>query len=243
MNKIKTRFYFLFLINLSLISFSKNADCDETRCQRSGNQCLSKYENSCSSSCKPNMFSQACYDCGNSNFYEINESTKNCVGMNSCPNFIIEGSNQCVSNCGNFYTLGSYCIYPCSGNMEVKDELKRECKCNSYYYTEQIGGKTKYHCLSKCEEYHKSYDMNSKKCSETDCDSSQKIKKENGINRCSSECKQGEFINIDGGINFCRDECPSDKTHFYKKNINSNFVQKIVVKVMIFITKKMKMNV
>jgi len=172
------------------------------------------------------MFSQACYDCGNSNFYEINESTKNCVGMNSCPNFIIEGSNQCVSNCGNFYTLGSYCIYPCSGNMEVKDELKRECKCNSYYYTEQIGGKTKYHCLSKCEEYHKSYDMNSKKCSETDCDSSQKIKKENRFNRCSSECKQGEFINIDGGTNFCRDECPAGKTHFYKDDNGQKFCTK-----------------
>ena len=226
MNKIKTRFYFLFLINLSLISFSKNANCDGSVCQRSGNQCLSKYENSCSSSCKPNMFSQACYDCGNSNFYEINESTKTCVGMGSCPSFIIDGSNQCVSNCGNFYTLGDYCISSCSGNMEVKDELTRECKCNSYYYTEQIEGKTKYHCLSKCEDNHKSYDMNSKECSENDCSSSQKIKKESVINRCSSECKQGEVINIDGGTNFCLDECPPGKTHFYKDDNGQKFCTK-----------------
>ena len=177
MNKIKRRIYFLFLINLSLISFSKNADCDDMRCRRDGNQCKSIVGNSCSSDCKPNIFSKACYDCGDQNYYKIDESSKTCTGMDSCTGFIIYGSNQCVSSCGNYYSLGGFCYPSCSGNMEIKNELTRECKCNSFYYIGSKNGKTEYHCLSQCEDFHKSYDISSKLCSTSDCSPGQKKKK------------------------------------------------------------------
>ena len=217
MNKIKRRIYFLFLINLSLISFSKNAECDDMRCRRDGFQCKSKVGESCSSNCKPNIFSQACYDCGDQNYYQIDESSKACTGMDSCTGFIIYGSNQCVSSCGNYYKLGGFCYPSCSGNMEIKNELTRECKCNSFYY---IGSNNEYHCLFQCEYFHVSYDISNKLCSTSDCSPGQKKKNVNGINRCSSECLPDEYVDDD---ETCVDRCPDTKKYYYKDEYGQKF--------------------
>ena len=219
MNTIKKRIYFLFLIILSLISFSKSVDCSGSVCQRDGNQCTSRVGDSCSSNCKPNIFSSMCYDCGNKNYYEINEKDKTCAAQTSCSSFIIEGSNQCVSNCGNYYKLGSYCYPYCSGAMQVKDEVDRECKCSSYQYTTVSGGKTKYICLSSgCESGHKSYNIITKMCSASDCSTPRRKKEDIGgltsINRCSTYCLKGEYVNKDGSYNYCVSECPSDKKYY-----------------------------
>ena len=204
MKKIKTRFYFLFLINLSLISFSKNADnslCDNSRCVKDGYQCKGKAEGSCGSYCKPNVLSQMCYKCGNSNYYEINEKDKACTDKASCPNYIISDSKQCVNSCGNYYKLGQFCYSSCAGNMEIKDESERECKCSNLYYIGTKDGKQFYHCYGAdvlCTSDHDSYDLETKECKRqpSDCDSKKKkVIRRAGmidIKRCSYTCEEDD---------------------------------------------------
>lgn len=213
MSKIKTRIYFLFLINLPLITFCQNSICDA--CIWSGNQCTDKAPGSCSDKCKPNMFSKMCYYCDNGGdatktFYQINESTKTCQAKSTCTK-IIYGSNQCVESCGNYYSLGSYCYPSCTGNMVIKDEANRECKCIDLYYIERNNGITLYHCSGendKCQ----SYDLETKECSQSNsCSNGKKMKETEGIIRCSDTCEENEFV--DG--NKCLTKCPDSKKHYY----------------------------
>ena len=226
MKKIKTRFYFLFLINLSLISFIKNADnslCDNSRCVKDGYQCKGKVEGSCSSYCKPNLFSSMCYYCSGltttNNYYLLNEVSKSCTAesISGCTK-IIADSNQCVASCGNYYELGDYCYSSCAGNMEIEDGSERKCKCIALYY-KTTTGKVLYTCLGvnvECKEEHKSYDVETKECSTNSCINGQKkkTKKRAGMNdiiRCSYTCEKDEFLYNE----YCRDNCPNDKQFYY----------------------------
>ena len=227
MKKIKARFYLLFFINLSLISLSKNADnslCDNSRCVKDGYQCKGKAEGSCGSYCKPNVLSQMCYKCGNSNYYEINEEDKACTDKTSCPDYIISDSKQCVNSCGNYYKIGQFCYSSCAGNMEIKDESERECKCSNLYYIGTKDGRQFYHCYGAdvlCTSDHDSYDLETKECKiqPSDCNGKKKkVIRRAGmidIKRCSYTCEEDEFW--DGSQ--CLDKCPETKKYFY---INDN---------------------
>ena len=213
MSKIKTRIYFLFLINLTLISYCQN-QCDSPACQKDGNQCKGEYCDS--TKCKPNMFSSKCYYCEDctsaTQFYQINEGGNTCTPKSECT-LIIEGSNQCVESCGNYFKLGSYCYRDCTGNMQPKDGVGRECECNGYYSIENIGGKTLYHCYGgNCDSEFSYKDLETKECSNNSCSGKRRMIG-NGITRCSLTCQENEKLNKDE--NLCLTECPSNKQYYY----------------------------
>jgi len=231
MNKITTRIYFLFLINLPLISYSQNNNIC-SYCYKDGNKCSSS-SGSCNEKCKPNMLSSMCYYCEELDeskpFYIINENDKKCTAKTKaeCTKIIAE-SNQCVASCGNNYELGSYCYSAKTANMEEVGGKKLKCS-NLYYIETETDGKQLYHCLSPgviCTGEHNSYDLETNVCKTSNScgGKKQKVIKRAGMSdiyRCSNTCEEGEYLTNN---NYCIEILGEDQ--FYYKNEEG---QKIII--------------
>ena len=215
---IKKLFYFISL--LFLIKCDNDDKCSD---------CVIDINNICSCStsnckcdiyCRPNLYSgNKCYYCPyeRRNFlnpYKI--SNEKCLVLDECTNKLTYENNQCVDNCGDNsefgFSLGDYCFKTCDhSNLGIgpTPSLEKECKCERFYTTLVIDGKTYINCVNECPYY---YDENTNECKDTCEGENFRIQGE----KCKTICEYDkEFLYIEGNKYYCLDKCPEQQIFYY----------------------------
>lgn len=171
-------FYLLFCINCQ----TPPIDCSSEFCSRdsNSNNCVDVSSGSCNQACKPNFLNSDCIYCENSNSYEyytINDDNT-CTSKSSCGpgEKIIDGSKQCISECGDKYQLGDYCYSDIPENAERKESSSNILKCQfRYHKTTEDNNKERIHCYSEnidCDYNY--YDSVTLLCSNESCPNKKK---------------------------------------------------------------------
>ena len=161
-SKRKNEFIFLFIITMLCSLIYCTTDC--STCTISNNECTG-----CDSNCKPNHLG-SCVECDlGSNRYYLIKGDGTCESKSSCDSglFVIYGKHECVSSCGNDYTLGDFCYENLDSNWEC--DSSKLCHCKYKYYITTTDTKNEYHCLGpsdNCPPDYNSYYNN--KCIEGD---------------------------------------------------------------------------
>lgn len=139
---------------------------------------------------------------GSNQFYFINGQ---CYVKPTCDDNqkIVDGTNECVNSCGEYYELGDFCFGESqySENAEPISTDSKQLKCKYKYYVTQVSGKKWFNCLGaeeRCPDMYTSYNYDTGLCFIGSCDSlgeNIRIKSENingrSFYRCSIECIEG----------------------------------------------------
>lgn len=151
--------------------------------------------------CK-NQYPITCRDCGisfSSTYYSFDEYG-NC--LNECLGDKILFTGECTSrdlDLSIFYKLGDYYYYPNPSNININCP-SHICKCNNYYYIEDIFGKKVYRCDSigniptvyKYRNY-KTNEFFKEGCPPGFTITFQETISGRSVTRCSDRCLDNEF--------------------------------------------------
>ena len=216
---------FFLIFVLFFLRYFINCDECQTKCLKSGNNCvdIDSY-NSCPSYCKPNFLSldnKGCFKCNIGNlldnqcYYFSNDGCHSTSIENASVlgyNKVINSSPlQCSSSCGqNLYQMGDFCYENCiGGNRVPKGTSSKQCECRYLYEIEDVHGREQHNCLNEgesCKSYD-FFDFDTNKCVSSCSGKLKKTITMNGnkqITRCSNNCLEGEYENS----GTCSDDCP-----------------------------------
>ena len=103
----KLRFRLILLIIIIFFLLPSFINSEECTCENNNGICDGS---GCNSNCKSDLLSNSCKTCNmeGKSFYYINTDGI-CTPIDSCSNKIVFESNECVSSCGNKYSMGDYC--------------------------------------------------------------------------------------------------------------------------------------
>ena len=210
---------FLSLININFLLISINFlclvecepdtdPCGEGKCSSNRISCSSIETDSCDPKCKPKYGDSKCYYCEEDYPYYYIESgvcSNRCVGSNVIFHNDID-SKECINQNLNdiFYMGNAYYFNYLDSCPEFSSPLhpgSKECKCDNYYYIEEVSESIKiYHCLGPdvIPENYYYYNYETNQLYENTCPNNYKIIKPviisgKEVKRCYNGCLDGEF--------------------------------------------------
>lgn len=229
---IKTFFILIICID-SIFYINCQIECSSDNCISDGFSCTNKDTiNICNPNCKPKFGDTAnCYDCSavTSDYYYINNDSPPACSA-GCPDGtvkIIDETKECTpASVTGLYLLGDFYYRNNCPENSISIGSSNECKCQNYYYIEEISGKKKYHCLASnqlpADSDYSYYNYLTKEFVNSQCPvgkEKMKIEMINGraITRCSDKCIGEEFERKEGDPEkiYCVDSCEGASQKIY----------------------------